>query len=140
MVLAILNNAQVLRTTPELAHPSQSTESAYTENLQKNWILNNPPSISKVEILLARASKCYECRVMEWAMYIWSFFSWQGHPRREGHSIIPSKSIKAMDKVGLLPSGAQGLVPAEAALSSFTMNPSPIVLDFLWASGLLDLV
>ncbi|GBO29685.1 hypothetical protein AVEN_182622-1 [Araneus ventricosus] len=45
-----------------------------------------------------------------------------------------------MDKVRLLPSGVQGLVPTEAALSSFTMNRSPIVLDFLWASGLLDLV
>ncbi|GBM67970.1 hypothetical protein AVEN_22447-1 [Araneus ventricosus] len=78
-----------------------------------------------------------------------------------------------MDKVRLLPSGVQGPVPTEAALSSFTMNRSPIVLDtassvaqdnrrrvrglgrgtpmnlfessalfrdFLWASGLLDLV
>ncbi|GBN57220.1 hypothetical protein AVEN_74459-1 [Araneus ventricosus] len=81
-----------------------------------------------------------------------------------------------MDKVRLLPSGVQGLVPTEAALSSFTMNRSPIVFfpvclkcnthqstpdhllscmelekrnlfespalvrDFLWASGLLDLV
>ncbi|GBM68297.1 hypothetical protein AVEN_126835-1 [Araneus ventricosus] len=34
-----------------------------------------------------------------------------------------------MDKVRLLPSGVQGLVPTEAALSSFTMNRSPIVLD-----------
>ncbi|GBN93095.1 hypothetical protein AVEN_168697-1 [Araneus ventricosus] len=56
------------------------------------------------------------------------FFSWQGHPRREGHSIIPSSSIKAMDKVRLLPSGVQGLLPKEAALSSFTMNRSPIVI------------
>ncbi|GBN09777.1 hypothetical protein AVEN_214567-1 [Araneus ventricosus] len=73
-----------------------------------------------------------------------------------------------MDKVRLLPTGVQGLVPAEAALSSFTMTRSPMVLehqstpdqllscmeqekrdlfespvlvrDFLWASGLLDLV
>ncbi|GBM35992.1 hypothetical protein AVEN_78089-1 [Araneus ventricosus] len=73
-----------------------------------------------------------------------------------------------MDKVRLLRSGIQDLVPTEAALSSFTMNRSPIVLenqstpdyllscmelekrnlfespalvrDFLWASGLLDLV
>ncbi|GBN67040.1 hypothetical protein AVEN_36662-1 [Araneus ventricosus] len=44
-----------------------------------------------------------------------------------------------MDKVKLLPSGVQGLVPTEAALSAFTMKRSPIVLDFLWASGLLDL-
>ncbi|GBM37434.1 hypothetical protein AVEN_221572-1 [Araneus ventricosus] len=48
-----------------------------------------------------------------------------GHPRRKGHSIIPSYSIKAMDKVRLLPSGVQGLVPTEAALCSFTMNRSP---------------
>uniref|UniRef100_A0A4Y2WKF0 Glucose dehydrogenase [FAD, quinone] n=3 Tax=Araneus ventricosus TaxID=182803 RepID=A0A4Y2WKF0_ARAVE len=34
-----------------------------------------------------------------------------------------------MDKVRLLPSGVQGLVPTEAVLSSFTMNRSPIVLD-----------
>ncbi|GBM08520.1 hypothetical protein AVEN_69748-1 [Araneus ventricosus] len=34
-----------------------------------------------------------------------------------------------MDKVRLLPSGVQGLVPTEVALSSFTMNRSPIVLD-----------
>ncbi|GBO14412.1 hypothetical protein AVEN_114990-1 [Araneus ventricosus] len=27
---------------------------------------------------------------LEWAMYVWSFFSWQGHPRREGHSILPN--------------------------------------------------
>ncbi|GBL95849.1 hypothetical protein AVEN_227101-1 [Araneus ventricosus] len=92
---------------------------------------------------------------VEWAMYVWSFFSWQGHPRREGHSIISSKNIKAMDKVRLLP---LGLVPTEAARSSFTMNRSPIVSfamdplelelfenpalvrDFLWASGLLDFV
>ncbi|GBN62828.1 hypothetical protein AVEN_69451-1 [Araneus ventricosus] len=33
-----------------------------------------------------------------------------------------------MDKVRLLPSGVQGLVPTEAALSSFTMSRSPIVL------------
>ncbi|GBM77246.1 hypothetical protein AVEN_176215-1 [Araneus ventricosus] len=33
-----------------------------------------------------------------------------------------------MDKVRLLPSGVQGLVPTEAALSSFTMRRSPIVL------------
>ncbi|GBN39252.1 hypothetical protein AVEN_260096-1 [Araneus ventricosus] len=56
-------------------------------------------------------------------MYDWSFFSWQGHPRREGHSIMP---IKAMDKVRLLPLCVQGLVPTEAALSSFTMNCSPV--------------
>ncbi|GBO34307.1 hypothetical protein AVEN_223276-1 [Araneus ventricosus] len=78
---------------------------------------------------------------VEWAMYVWRFFSWQGHPRREGHSILTNSSIKAMDKVRLLPSGVQGLVPTEAALSSFTMNRSPIVLDdFLWASELLDLL
>ncbi|GBO00057.1 hypothetical protein AVEN_215780-1 [Araneus ventricosus] len=57
-------------------------------------------------------------------MPVWSFFSWQGHPRREGHSIISSYSIKAMDKGRLLPSGVQGLVSTEAALSSFTMNRS----------------
>ncbi|GBO39533.1 hypothetical protein AVEN_15905-1 [Araneus ventricosus] len=34
-----------------------------------------------------------------------------------------------MGKVRLLPSGVQGPVPTEAALSSFTMNRSPIVLD-----------
>ncbi|GBL74917.1 hypothetical protein AVEN_243746-1 [Araneus ventricosus] len=34
-----------------------------------------------------------------------------------------------MDKVRLLPSGVQGLVPTEAALSASTMNRSPIVLD-----------
>ncbi|GBN99030.1 hypothetical protein AVEN_62333-1 [Araneus ventricosus] len=56
------------------------------------------------------------CPWVEWAMYVWSFFSWQCHPRREGHFII------------LLPSGVQGLVPTEAALSSFTMSRSPIVL------------
>ncbi|GBN07108.1 hypothetical protein AVEN_41375-1, partial [Araneus ventricosus] len=39
-----------------------------------------------------------------------------------------------MDKVRFLPSGVQGLVPTEAALSSFTMNRSPI-----WARRLLDL-
>ncbi|GBM55653.1 hypothetical protein AVEN_19221-1 [Araneus ventricosus] len=32
-------------------------------------------------------------------------------------------------EVRLLPSGVQGLVQTEAALSSFTMNCSPIVLD-----------
>ncbi|GBN98821.1 hypothetical protein AVEN_17319-1 [Araneus ventricosus] len=35
----------------------------------------------------------------------------------------------AIDKERLLPSGVQGLVPTETALSSFTMNRSPIVLD-----------
>ncbi|GBM93454.1 hypothetical protein AVEN_180233-1 [Araneus ventricosus] len=34
-----------------------------------------------------------------------------------------------MDKVRLLPSGVQGLVPTKTALSSFTMNPSPIELN-----------
>ncbi|GBN73688.1 hypothetical protein AVEN_38312-1 [Araneus ventricosus] len=33
-----------------------------------------------------------------------------------------------MDKVGLLPSVVQGLVPTEAALSSFTMSRSPILM------------
>ncbi|GBM82563.1 hypothetical protein AVEN_29348-1 [Araneus ventricosus] len=37
--------------------------------------------------------------------------------------------MKAMDKVRLLPSGVHGPVPAEAALSSFAMNRSLIVLD-----------
>ncbi|GBM45047.1 hypothetical protein AVEN_98892-1 [Araneus ventricosus] len=66
-----------------------------------------------------------------------------------------------MDKVRLLPSDVQGLVPIEAALSSFTTNRSPIVLDtacmelekrkklfdgpalvrdFLWVDELLDFV
>ncbi|GBM87715.1 hypothetical protein AVEN_57230-1 [Araneus ventricosus] len=47
-----------------------------------------------------------------------------------------------MDKVRLLPSGVQGLVPTEAALSSFTMNRSPIVLDTAFSVGkrTLDLV
>ncbi|GBM13353.1 hypothetical protein AVEN_159772-1 [Araneus ventricosus] len=36
-----------------------------------------------------------------------------------------------MDKVRLLPSCVQGLLPTKAALSSFTMNRSPIVLDML---------
>ncbi|GBM23357.1 hypothetical protein AVEN_97760-1 [Araneus ventricosus] len=34
-----------------------------------------------------------------------------------------------MDKVRFLPLDIRGLVPTEAALSSFTMNRSPIVLD-----------
>ncbi|GBM06644.1 hypothetical protein AVEN_190865-1 [Araneus ventricosus] len=34
-----------------------------------------------------------------------------------------------MDKFRLLPSGVQGLVPTTAALSSFTINVSPLVLD-----------
>ncbi|GBO46379.1 hypothetical protein AVEN_68248-1 [Araneus ventricosus] len=59
--------------------------------------------------------------------------------------LYPAKSTKAMDKIILLPSGVQGLVPTEAAPFSFTMNLSSIVLDtassdFQWASGLLDLV
>ncbi|GBN31947.1 hypothetical protein AVEN_129906-1 [Araneus ventricosus] len=28
-------------------------------------------------------------------MYVWSFISWQGQPRCEGHSSIPSLSIKS---------------------------------------------
>ncbi|GBO42123.1 hypothetical protein AVEN_94660-1 [Araneus ventricosus] len=76
---------------------------------------------------------------VEWTKYVWSFFSWQGHTRCEDHSIIPSYSIKAMDKVRLLPSGVQGLLPTEAALSSFTKSPA-LVRDFLSASRLLDLV
>ncbi|GBO03068.1 hypothetical protein AVEN_140886-1 [Araneus ventricosus] len=43
-----------------------------------------------------------------------------------------------MVKVRLLPSSVQGLVPTEAALSSFTMNRSPIVFVSVggWTLGL----
>ncbi|GBN89885.1 hypothetical protein AVEN_135851-1 [Araneus ventricosus] len=39
-----------------------------------------------------------------------------------------------MDKVRLLPSGVQGLVPTEAALSSFTMKPHVVVLDVSYST------
>ncbi|GBN46198.1 hypothetical protein AVEN_187063-1 [Araneus ventricosus] len=91
-------------------------------------------------------------------MYVWSFFSWQGHPRREGHTQLKHKGNGQSQTSSL---GRPRSVPTEAALSSFTMNRSPIVLhllscmelekrnlfenpalvrDFLWASGHLDLV
>ncbi|GBN25662.1 hypothetical protein AVEN_241664-1 [Araneus ventricosus] len=57
----------------------------------------------------------------------------------QGVKAIPLYPAKATDKVRLLPSGVQGLVPTEAPLSSFAMNRSLIVLcgradSWTWSS------
>ncbi|GBM57202.1 hypothetical protein AVEN_29955-1 [Araneus ventricosus] len=90
--------------------------------------MRNVPVTKAVEHLYATTAKFKGCVLLA-SRPAYSYPPRRGHPRREGHSIIPSYSIKAMDKVGLLPSGVQGLVPKEAALSSFTTTRSSIVLD-----------
>ncbi|GBN80071.1 hypothetical protein AVEN_242822-1 [Araneus ventricosus] len=57
----------------------------------------------------------------------------------QGVKAIPLYPAKATDKIRLLPSGVQGLVPTEAALFSFTMNHLPIIFcgradSWTWSS------